>query len=107
MADEIDPAIINCYHAHIYYDDASRDTAAHLRETIERIFKVEMGRWREEPVGPHPQAMYQVKFDPDEFARDSSVADAESRRPQHPGASRDRPTPTSTTPSTRYGSVRN
>jgi len=69
MADAIDPAIIKCYHAHIYYDDASRETAARLRETIERSFKVEMGRWREEPVGPHPQSMYQVKFDPAEFAR--------------------------------------
>jgi DOPA 4,5-dioxygenase len=28
-----------------------------------------MGRWRDEPVGPHPQPMYQVKFDPEEFAR--------------------------------------
>ena len=69
MPDAIDPAIISCYHAHIYYDDASRDIAAHLRETIERNFKVEMGRWRDQPVGPHPQSMYQVKFSPDEFAK--------------------------------------
>jgi len=69
MADAFDPAIISCYHAHIYYDDASRDAAALLRESIERTFKVEMGRWREEPVGPHPQSMYQVKFNPDEFAK--------------------------------------
>jgi DOPA 4,5-dioxygenase len=68
MADAIDPAIISCYHAHIYFDDASRDAAAHLREAIERAFKVEMGRWRETPVGPHPQSMYQVKFEPQEFA---------------------------------------
>ena len=47
MTNAIDPAIINCYHAHIYYDDASRDTAAQLREAIERKFKVEMGRWRD------------------------------------------------------------
>ena len=45
-SDAIDPAIINCYHAHIYYDDTSRDTAAHLREAIARSFKVELGRWR-------------------------------------------------------------
>ena len=47
MADAIDPAIISCYHAHIYYDDASRGTAARIREEIERKFKVEMGRWRD------------------------------------------------------------
>jgi aromatic ring-cleaving dioxygenase len=69
ISDAIDPAIISCYHAHIYYDDASRDTAASLRESIERNFKVEMGRWHDAPVGPHPQAMYQVKFNPEEFAR--------------------------------------
>ena len=69
MADAIDPASISCYHAHIYYDDASRDTAARIRESIERSFKVEMGRWRDAPVGPHPQSMYQVKFEPEEFAR--------------------------------------
>src|SRR6204780_4640354 len=69
MPDAIDPAIISCYHAHIYYNDASRDTAATIRNAIERNFKVEMGRWRDAPVGPHPQSMYQVKFDPQEFAR--------------------------------------
>jgi aromatic ring-cleaving dioxygenase len=69
MAATVEPSIIKCYHAHIYYDDASRSTAARIREDIERSFKVEMGRWREEPVGPHPQPMYQVKFDPGEFAK--------------------------------------
>ncbi|MGB8684467.1 MAG: DOPA 4,5-dioxygenase family protein [Candidatus Binatus sp.] len=68
-SDAIDLAIINCYHAHIYYDDTSRDTAAHLREAIARSFKVELGRWRDAPVGPHPQSMYQVKFNPEEFAK--------------------------------------
>jgi aromatic ring-cleaving dioxygenase len=69
MADAIDPASINCYHAHVYYDGGSRETAARIREEIERRFKAEMGRWRDAPVGPHPQAMYQVKFYPEEFAR--------------------------------------
>jgi aromatic ring-cleaving dioxygenase len=69
MPNANDPAIISCYHAHIYYDDASRDTAAQLREAIERKFKVEMGRWRDGAVGPHPQSTYQVKFDPEEFAK--------------------------------------
>lgn len=64
-----DPAKIRGYHAHIYYDEASRDLAAQLREQIERSFAVEMGRWRDQPVGPHPQSMYQVKFEPGEFPR--------------------------------------
>ncbi len=69
MPQAIDPQQIRGYHAHVYYDPNSRDAAADLRDKIEHTFKVEMGRWREEPVGPHPQAMYQVKFAPDEFAR--------------------------------------
>ena len=64
-----DPAKITGYHAHVYYDPASRETAARLREAIEQNFQVVMGRWRDEPVGPHPEPMYQVKFESGEFAR--------------------------------------
>jgi aromatic ring-cleaving dioxygenase len=64
-----DAAKIHGYHAHIYYDPSSREAAARLRQAIEGSFQVVMGRWRDEPVGPHPQSMYQVKFDPTEFAR--------------------------------------
>ena len=64
-----DPSTIRFYHAHIYYDESSRAVAARLRDEIERRFEVVMGRWRDEPVGPHPQSMYQVKFNPGEFVR--------------------------------------
>jgi DOPA 4,5-dioxygenase len=64
-----DPSIIVFYHAHIYYGDQTRPTAERLRTEIEARFDVVMGRWRDEPVGPHPQAMYQVKFNPPEFAK--------------------------------------
>jgi DOPA 4,5-dioxygenase len=60
---------IRFYHAHVYYDAASRPTAERLRAEIEQRFEVVLGRWRDEPVGPHPQPTYQVKFDPPEFAR--------------------------------------
>ncbi len=62
-----DAAEIHGYHAHIYFDEASRATAARLREEIDAAFDVCLGRWREEPVGPHPQAMYQVAFAPEVF----------------------------------------
>ncbi len=65
----MDPATIKDYHAHVYYDPASRERAGRLREALERGFEVEMGRWRDAPVGPHPWAMYQVKFGPEQFAR--------------------------------------
>ncbi len=63
----IDTARITDYHAHIYYDDASRDRAAELRAMIEQRFTVRMGRWHDVPVGPHPSAMYQIAFTPDQF----------------------------------------
>jgi DOPA 4,5-dioxygenase len=69
MTEAVNPAKIEDYHAHIYYDAGSREVAAELRATIENNFTVEMGRWRDEPVGPHPQSMYQVKFATAEFSR--------------------------------------
>ena len=59
---------IENYHAHVYYDEISRHAAEVLREEIAQRFAVKMGRWREEPVGPHPQAMYQVAFEPELFS---------------------------------------
>lgn len=58
---------INGYHAHIYYDESTRSTAADIRERLASRFKVTMGRWRDEPVGPHPQSMYQVAFPARQF----------------------------------------
>ncbi len=63
------PKEIQGFHAHIYYDPESRETAARIREELEAKFQVELGRWRDEPVGPHPKSMYQVKFAPEEFGR--------------------------------------
>jgi aromatic ring-cleaving dioxygenase len=65
----VNPLKIEDYHAHIYYDPDTREVAAQLREAIESSFTVEMGRWHDEPVGPHPQSMYQVKFATTEFSR--------------------------------------
>ena len=64
----IDQSIKN-FHAHVYYDSATRESAARVRDDLAARFEVELGRWRDEPVGPHPQAMYQVKFAPEEFAK--------------------------------------
>ena len=53
---------IASFHAHVYYDTATRDMAAHVREELGTRFEVQLGRWRDEPVGPHPKSMYQVAF---------------------------------------------
>ena len=40
--------------------------AEKIREQLGQ-FEVVLGRWKEEPVGPHSRAMYQVAFAPDQF----------------------------------------
>ena len=60
-----DIAAIQDYHAHVYYDPASKDRAALLRQWVEQRFAVRMGSWHDAPVGPHVQAMYQIAFTPD------------------------------------------
>jgi aromatic ring-cleaving dioxygenase len=70
MAQEFaEPDQIRSYHAHIYYDPETRGVAERLRESIGKGFTVELGRWHDEPVGPHPTSMYQVAFAVDEFPK--------------------------------------
>jgi DOPA 4,5-dioxygenase len=67
-----DPERISLYHAHVYYDPArsrSRNRAALLRERVATIFTdARLGRWHDQPVGPHPQAMYQIAFAADRLS---------------------------------------
>ena len=44
---------IKDWHAHVYFDPATRDPAWALRERIEKEFEIQMGRFHEKPVGPH------------------------------------------------------
>jgi DOPA 4,5-dioxygenase len=59
--------VITGFHAHIYFDHASRDAATLLREGLGAKFDVRLGRWHEQPIGPHPKSMYQVAFLPHQF----------------------------------------
>ena len=68
MADELiqefDPKVIKGYHAHVYYRDSEEgEHAAKIRDAVPELFEVVMGRWRDEPVGPHPLPMYQMAFE--------------------------------------------
>jgi aromatic ring-cleaving dioxygenase len=63
-----DPTHIIGYHAHLYYAPETRPLAGRLRAAIgERFPAARVGNWHDEPVGPHPVAMYQVAFAVEEF----------------------------------------
>ncbi len=58
---------IKGYHAHVYYDAATKPLAARLREAILGKFAVEPGGFSDEPRGPHPISQFNVIFKNDEF----------------------------------------
>ena len=66
----LDPSLIESWHAHVYFDAASRDAAWSLRTTIEAALAghIELGRFHEKPVGPHPMWSYQLAFPAAVFA---------------------------------------
>ena len=65
----IETSRIHAWHAHVYYDAASKPAAGTLRDALaQRWPGVLLGRWHDVPVGPHPTAMYQLAFSVEEFA---------------------------------------
>jgi aromatic ring-cleaving dioxygenase len=56
------------YHAHVYFDAATRPVAERLRDTIAGKFTVEAGAFADEPRGPHPVPQFNVIFEEPEFA---------------------------------------
>jgi aromatic ring-cleaving dioxygenase len=65
-----DHAAISTWHAHVYFDASSRDAAWALREQIDTHCgdKLQIGRFHERPVGPHPMWSYQLEFTQAHFA---------------------------------------
>ncbi len=60
---------IRGFHAHVYYDAATRPKAAQLREAIIGQFTVEPGGFSDAPAGPHPISQFNVIFEVPEFER--------------------------------------
>ena len=68
----VTPSGVSCiisWHAHVYFDAASRDVAWAFRDVLTAHFgeRVELGRFHERPVGPHPRWSYQLAFAPAQF----------------------------------------
>ena len=68
--DHLDVSAIASWHAHVYFDASTRDAARAFRDVVAAQFgeRIELGRFHERPVGPHPCWSYQVAFAPAEFA---------------------------------------
>ncbi len=66
----LDVSRIKSWHAHVYFDAASRDSAREFGEVVTAQFgnRVEMGRFHEREVGPHPRWSYQIAFAPTQFS---------------------------------------
>lgn len=65
------------YHAHIYFDEAERETASALRETFLADMRASrhvcfVGRMMPTGIGPHPIPQYEVHFN--DIARDAIIA---------------------------------
>ena len=63
------PGAADPYHAHIYYDHESWDTAHRLHQKLSDILMSGMladllvvGRMYESGVGPHPQPQFEIQF---------------------------------------------
>lgn len=66
-----EPTTISSWHAHVYFDAGSRDAAWSFRELVAQRFgdTVQIGRFHERPVGPHPMWSFQIGIGPDQFAQ--------------------------------------
>ncbi len=60
---------IKGYHAHVYYDAATKAKAEQLRATLAGKFAVEPGVMSDEPRGPHPISQFAVIFETPEFPK--------------------------------------
>ena len=54
----------DAYHAHIYFNQETRDRAWSLREKInEKFAQAKVGRFFEKEIGPHPRWSCQIAFE--------------------------------------------
>lgn len=58
---------IKGYHAHVYFDAETVETATRLCKAVSKRFSVAMGRVHEKPVGPHTMWSCQLSLSPEQF----------------------------------------
>lgn len=63
---------IRGWHAHVYFDPATREKAVTVRDRIARELGLQVGRVHDRPVGPHTEPMFQVIVPNEDLARAAS-----------------------------------
>ncbi len=58
---------IHGYHAHVYFDQTSLDSAIKVCRAAGKEFELTVGHFHEQPVGPHPCWSCQLSFAPQQF----------------------------------------
>ena len=56
------------YHAHVYFDAATREQADRLCKAAGETFGVKVGRMHDNPVGPHPRGSCQLTVKAEQLA---------------------------------------
>jgi DOPA 4,5-dioxygenase len=71
------------YHAHIYFEPGERSAANRLRQRLlqskgvgEFASVLFVGELRDEPVGPHPKAQFEIHFREDALPQITSLIEA-------------------------------
>ena len=59
---------ITGYHAHVYFDAATREQAHKLCAAAGEAFGIKVGRMHDNPVGPHPRGSCQLTIPAERFA---------------------------------------
>jgi DOPA 4,5-dioxygenase len=62
-----DTGSITGWHAHVYFDAATKPAARALCEAAAARFGVTMGHMHDDPVGPHPMGSCQLSVPPEVF----------------------------------------
>ncbi|HKU14743.1 MAG TPA: DOPA 4,5-dioxygenase family protein [Steroidobacteraceae bacterium] len=74
------------YHAHIYYEPGERAAASRLRQQLSAAMSGEgarvlfVGELRDQPVGPHPKAQFEIHFREDALSRVVPMIEASGLR---------------------------
>ena len=60
--------IHKAYHAHVYFDDTTKDYARKLCDEVGEKFNLNVGKFHEKLIGPHLRWSCQVSFGGNDFA---------------------------------------